>query len=130
MLKQLKNNKLVALLLGVGACLTIVSGAKATAGTYENGIYIPDFPIVGSQVEVEITPFNLVEGAYQGRFVEQGIPGFATFNQKVATGDITAEDLVRAAFLDYRATYDDLMGYTDKIADVEQYLDFYRSNLD
>lgn len=46
---------------------------------------------------VEITPFALVTGAYQGRFEDQGIPSSAIFLAKVRSNEITAEDLVNSA---------------------------------
>ena len=46
---------------------------------------------------VEITPFALVTGAYQGRFENQGIPSNAIFLNKIRTNKIDAEDLVKGA---------------------------------
>ncbi|MEM9271856.1 MAG: hypothetical protein AAGA80_02670 [Cyanobacteria bacterium P01_F01_bin.143] len=46
---------------------------------------------------IEITPFALVTGAYQGRFENQGIPSSGIFLNKVRTNKIDAEDLVRSA---------------------------------
>ena len=46
---------------------------------------------------VEITPFDLVTGAYQGRFEEQGIPSNALFLAKIRSNKISAEDLVNTA---------------------------------
>ena len=46
---------------------------------------------------VEITPFDLVTGAYQGRFEEQGIPSNAVFLARVRGNRISAEDLVNSA---------------------------------
>ena len=99
-----------------------------TANTAQAGskLYVPDFPIVGGRVEVPINPFNLVTGAYQGRFVDQGINSFAVFEQDVASGKVTGKDLVRAAYMEYRATYDDLVGNTSMIEDVQNELDAYR----
>ena len=45
----------------------------------------------------EITPVNLVTRGYQGHFTNQGIPSSAAFNRGVATGRITASDLVEVA---------------------------------
>ena len=116
-----KKFTLIALLSAVitGAFGTF-SGAKASP-------YYGEFGVCCSEkVEVAVTPFALVEGAYQGQFKDQGIPGFATFNSKVDQGEITAERLVQAAYYDYRATYEDLMGETDMIDEVDQYLKGYQ----
>ena len=46
---------------------------------------------------VEITPFALVTGAYQGRFENQGIPSNGIFLNKIRANKIGAEDLVKGA---------------------------------
>ncbi len=46
---------------------------------------------------VDITPFDLVTGAYQGRFEAQGIPSNAVFLAKIRSNKIDAEDLVQSA---------------------------------
>ncbi len=46
---------------------------------------------------VEITPFDLVTGAYQGRFENEGIPSNAVFLAKIRSNRISAEDLVQSA---------------------------------
>ena len=46
---------------------------------------------------VEITPFDLVYGAYQGDFTNSEIPGYANFITAVNTGKVKAEDLVEEA---------------------------------
>ncbi|MGK7893475.1 MAG: hypothetical protein AB4372_07595 [Xenococcus sp. (in: cyanobacteria)] len=45
----------------------------------------------------EITPFDLVTGAYQGHFEDQGIPSSAVFLAQVYSNKISAEDLVNSA---------------------------------
>lgn len=88
--------------------------------------YYGEFGVCCSQqMEVAITPFDLVTSAYQGQFEEQGIKGFATFDSNVASKDVTGEDLVRAAYSKYRASYADLMGETDLIKDVDSMLKTY-----
>ena len=77
------------------------------------------------QIEVAITPVDLVSAAYQGRFVDYGIPSFAAFDQAVALGTITAEDLVRVAYWEYRATSQDLYGSTSLIKDTQNILDVH-----
>jgi hypothetical protein len=44
-----------------------------------------------------ITPFNLVENAYQGGYQAHSIPGFASLIDGARMGRITAKDLVKAA---------------------------------
>ncbi len=66
-------------------------------------------PISTSNI-IEITPFNLVTGSYQGLFEEQGIPSSASFLSGIRTKKIKAEDLVRSAIAKGRlseATLDD-----------------------
>lgn len=46
---------------------------------------------------VEITPFDLVYGAYQGDFTNSGIPGYANFITAVNSGKVKAENLVNEA---------------------------------
>ena len=46
---------------------------------------------------VEITPFDLVYGAYQGDYTNSGIPGYAKFITAVNTEKVKAEDLVEEA---------------------------------
>jgi len=50
----------------------------------------------------QITPFNLITGAYQGRFKNQGIPSNAIFLTKVRGDQITAKTLVEAAIANRR----------------------------
>jgi hypothetical protein len=44
-----------------------------------------------------ITPFNLVENAYQGVYQAHSIPGFGSLIDGARMGRITAKDLVKAA---------------------------------
>jgi hypothetical protein len=44
-----------------------------------------------------ITPFNLVENAYQGAYRDHSIPGYASLLDGARTGRIAAKDLVKAA---------------------------------
>jgi hypothetical protein len=41
--------------------------------------------------------FNLVSSAYRGQFEEQGIGGYAVMVSNYNNGDLTAEDLIKAA---------------------------------
>ena len=51
---------------------------------------------------VEITPFDLVYGAYQGDYTNSGIPGYAKFITAVNTEKVKAEDLVEEAIANRR----------------------------
>ncbi|MDJ0742894.1 MAG: hypothetical protein QNJ32_05975 [Xenococcaceae cyanobacterium MO_167.B27] len=57
---------------------------------------------------VEITPFNLVTGSYQGMFKYQGIPSSASFITAILANRIDAEDLVRSAIAKGRLSEDTL----------------------
>jgi hypothetical protein len=56
---------------------------------------------------VEITPFNLVEESYQGKFKPE-IPSYETFNTAVRAGKIKAIDLVKRAIAAGRLSEDKL----------------------
>ena len=62
---------------------------------------------------VEITPFDLVYGAYQSNFTNSGIPGYANFITAVNTGQVEAKDLVEEAISKRRLAPDtiDNRGY-------------------
>ncbi len=49
------------------------------------------------QSDQQITPFDLVEGAYQGLLQEQGIPTYDALLSEYAEGKVTPEEIVRAA---------------------------------
>ena len=49
------------------------------------------------QLDQQITPFNLVEGAYRGQFQEQGIPTYDTLISEYVEGKVTPKDIVQAA---------------------------------
>ena len=120
----MKRNTLFNLILGFATAGIVIGGNVASSQA--SSMYYSEFGVCCSeQLEVATTPFALVQGAYQGQYKDQGIPGFATFRQQVATGKITAEDLVTAAYFEYRATYDDLVGDTEFMDDVEDYLQRY-----
>lgn len=53
--------------------------------------------VANPAMAAEITPVNLVFQGYQGRLSQSGIPGYATFLQKVYLGSIDAEDLIAGA---------------------------------
>ncbi|MFB2894488.1 hypothetical protein ACE1CI_16380 [Aerosakkonemataceae cyanobacterium BLCC-F50] len=45
----------------------------------------------------QISPFNLAYLAYQGYFADQGIPSNGALIDAIATGTVTAQDLMQAA---------------------------------
>ena len=63
---------------------------------------------VASRSIIEITPFNLVTGGFQGRFTNQGIPSGGSFLHQVKTNRLEAEDLVKAAIASNRLSEDTL----------------------
>ena len=74
---------------------------------------------------VEITPFDLVYGAYQGDYTNSGIPGYAKFITAVNTEKVKAEDLVEEAIANRRlapGTIDD-RGYINSVDGLMQTLD-------
>ncbi len=59
-----------------------------------------------NQVSRNVKPFNLVFLGYQGYFQQQGIPSNGAFANRVRSGDITAEDLVKSAIATGRLSPD------------------------
>lgn len=51
---------------------------------------------------LEISPFNLVNAAYQGRYINQGIPAAGRFKTSIHSNRIMAKDLVKAAIAQRR----------------------------
>ena len=66
----------------------------------------------------DIQPFNLVQGAYQGQFSEQGISGFNGLVNGYQSSRIEAEDLVEAAIAKGRLSQDTLedSGYLSAVS--------------
>ena len=79
------------------------------------------------QLNIPITPFDLVTAAYQGRFVEYGIPSHGGFEQAVLFGRVDGLVLTAAAFEYYRATADDFNGFTSFVEDVDDFLEIYKN---
>jgi hypothetical protein len=52
----------------------------------------------------QATPFDLVFLARKGYFQEQGIPSYGSFHTSVRTGQISAEDIVKAAIAENRVS--------------------------
>ena len=74
---------------------------------------------------VEITPFALVTGAYQGRFENQGIPSNAVFLAQVRGNKISSEDLVQSAIDAGRLSEDTLydQSYLSSVENIMNNLD-------
>lgn len=51
--------------------------------------------VVQSQVQNNITPFNLVSLAYQGEFKNQGVGGYNSLLTAIRFGEIRGKDLVQ-----------------------------------
>ena len=71
---------------------------------------------------VEIKPFDLVTGAYQGRFENQGIPSNAVFLAQVRSNKISAEDLVQSA-IDAGRLSENTLDDQSYLGAVENFLD-------
>jgi hypothetical protein len=50
-----------------------------------------------ANAESKLSSFNLTTLAYQGRLVDNGIPGYGSLEAGVNSGHITAEDVIQAA---------------------------------
>ena len=61
-----------------------------------------------AQAETKLSSFNVVSLAYQGRLMENGIPGYGSLEAGVNFGTITAEDVIQAAIDSGRLTEDSL----------------------
>ncbi len=53
--------------------------------------------IVNNTVNPKLTPFALVNLAYQGEYRTQGIPGFGSLQSAYSNKTVTAKELVKAA---------------------------------
>ena len=75
----------------------------------------------------EVTPNNLVFQGYQGRLKSEGIPGYASFRQRVFLGKIDAQTLVQGAIAKGKldAALADNANY---IKQVKSYLSLLRAN--
>lgn len=51
--------------------------------------------VVQSQVQNNITPFNLVSLAYQGEFKNQGVGGYNSLLTAIRFGEVSGNDLVK-----------------------------------
>ena len=71
---------------------------------------------------VEIKPFDLVTGAYQGHFENQGIPSNAVFIAQVLGNKISAEDLVQSA-MDAGRLSENALNDQSYLSSVENFMD-------
>jgi hypothetical protein len=84
---------LLTTLLCSAALLPTASYAQ-TAGTAQTSLN----PYVASQpAPNQLNPFNLTFLAYQGYLKDQGIPSNGAFINAIASGKVTAQDLMQAA---------------------------------
>ena len=77
---------------------------------------------VSERQTTDITPFDLVTGGYQGRFVDRGIPSGGAFISEVRNNRIEAEDLVKAGIASNRLSADTInnanyLNYVDSLLD-------------
>ena len=85
------------------ASLSIVAislsiSTSAQARSHKEAIVLPMIKISNNlPTKKYLTPFNLVENAYQGAYRDHAIPGYASLIDGARTGRIAAKDLVKAA---------------------------------
>ena len=77
--------------------LLLISTATAPAVRAEKTVFNPAVTGSTGSYIPQITPFNLVNLAYQGNFREQGIPGYSSFRLAYLGNKISALDIVRSA---------------------------------
>ena len=117
-MKRLIISALSALTLTTLVAPAIASEATASAQNLNRNV-------VASRNIIEITPFNLVTGGFQGRFTNQGIPAGGIFLSQIRTNRIEAEDLVKAAIASNRLSEDTLQdrAYLNHVEDLLENLD-------
>lgn len=59
-------------------------------------LWIGFLPAAHAQ-NTSLTPFNLINLARNGHFQQQGIPSFGGLEAAIASGKVTAEDIIQAA---------------------------------
>ena len=70
--------------------------------------FISTSGLINEPIATPITPFNLVTGSYQGRFINQGIPSFSVFRSAIRSNRIEAKDLVQSGISAGRLSEDTL----------------------
>jgi hypothetical protein len=78
-------------------CLSLTATTSVKAGTKTETIAMSTAAIVNNTTNPKITPFALVNLAYQGEYRMQGIPGFGSLQSAFSNKTVTAKDLVKAA---------------------------------
>ncbi|MEH2049829.1 hypothetical protein [Nostoc sp.] len=90
----------LALTSGIASAQTAANNNTSTGATSEKPINtaVNSDALSSNSTNVSyIQPFNLVNLAYQGGFKEQGVPSGGTLIYEGRRGNITAQDLVKAA---------------------------------
>lgn len=98
---------------------TLSASALSTLNTSAFANKIAENTVISRNI-VEISPVNLVSAAYQGRFVDQGIPSNGAFLTAVRINRIQAEDLVKVAIASGRLSSQTLENdsYMDSVENV------------
>lgn len=77
----------------ITATLSVITLSSLGASAFANKVAVGN----ASTNAIEINPANLVEAAYQGRFIIQGIPSSSGFLFAIRGNRIKAEDLAEVA---------------------------------
>lgn len=77
--------------------LLLISTATAPAVRAETTVFNPDITNSTDSHIPQITPFNLVNLAYQGYLKDQGIPSYSVLRTAYVEGEVSAADIVRSA---------------------------------
>jgi hypothetical protein len=78
-------------------CLSLTATTAVRAENRVQHLMKLDTMISAKSMSTEVTPFELVNRAYQGAYRMQGIPGFSSILTDYSSRKITAKDLVKAA---------------------------------
>ncbi len=78
-------------------CLSLATTTAVKAENRVQHFMQLDTMIISNTTNTEVTPFELVNRAYQGAYRMQGIPGFSALLTDYSSRKITAKDLVKAA---------------------------------
>lgn len=81
-------------ILKIASTLTILMTISAPAMANEKMAAVNNRSMMNM---ANITPFNLVSGAYRGQFKNSGIPSYNQFNVAVKTGKIDSKTLIQKA---------------------------------
>jgi hypothetical protein len=78
-------------------CLSLAATTSVKAETQTERLAMNTAAIGNNTANPKITPFALVNFAYQGEYRMQGIPGFGSLQSAYSNKTVTAKDLVKAA---------------------------------